>query len=559
MHDRAPRSATPTPSTPNQAQASAPVQLRSRGASAVQRSLRGASFAEGEAMLAPVQLRGEGEGEVDIPARAADGVRSGGGALPHASQIQRAFGRHDVSQVKAHQGSEASAAARDIGAKAYASGSHVAFDGAADLHTAAHEAAHIVQQKQGVSLSGGVGQAGDRYERQADAVADKVVKGESAEALLGGPGAGGGAGVVQMEGNGKGGKGRGKKNGKGHKGHKGHKNGKGGGSKKAVGPSGAPVLVSEAPDVSEVVAELDVEVAQTKSDAATESASGGGDQAPKAEAPKDETPEATSTEAPKDDAPSPTEAPKDDAPKASVEAPKPEAPKPNLGRNAWSAEIRRLVNTLPADITDHKKVQSKAKWQDFARGLFKASSDVLEAGGFDPTATAADIATHATKREADLKVAALKETQRIKGGQTPVKAAFWKEMGWDIKGKEWDMKQLGRTPNGNKWHITASGDSILAPSTLQQTDADFLFKGADTIFDALFMAVPAQNRVHVTRENTGAASNHVYLGGVNGAGTAVDDSWFQGDAATMKGELASFRTDAIARITSAQNKGWKLG
>jgi len=49
----------------------------------------------------------------------------------------------------------------------------------------AHEAAHVIQQRGGVQLKGGVGEAGDAYERQADEVADRVVQGESAEELLG--------------------------------------------------------------------------------------------------------------------------------------------------------------------------------------------------------------------------------------------------------------------------------------------------------------------------------------------------------------------------------------
>lgn len=71
-----------------------------------------------------------------------------------------------------------------MGASAYATGNHVAFARSPDVHTAAHEAAHVIQQSQGVSLSGGVGKPGDPYEKQADAVADRVVKGQSAESLL---------------------------------------------------------------------------------------------------------------------------------------------------------------------------------------------------------------------------------------------------------------------------------------------------------------------------------------------------------------------------------------
>src|SRR3569623_75254 len=73
-----------------------------------------------------------------------------------------------------------------LGAHAYASGSNVAFAGAPDLFTAAHEAAHVVQQSSGVQLLGGVGKEGDVHERHADAVAGEVVAGRSAAPLLSG-------------------------------------------------------------------------------------------------------------------------------------------------------------------------------------------------------------------------------------------------------------------------------------------------------------------------------------------------------------------------------------
>ncbi len=119
-----------------------------------------------------------------VPEIAAQGVTGTGAALPHLTQIQASFGHHDVSGVRAHQGPAAFAAARDLGADAYAVGNSVAFAGAPDLHTAAHEAAHVVQQRRGVQLKGGIDQPGDAYERHADAVADAVVAGRSAEALL---------------------------------------------------------------------------------------------------------------------------------------------------------------------------------------------------------------------------------------------------------------------------------------------------------------------------------------------------------------------------------------
>lgn len=147
--------------------------------------------------LAMVQLSGGGRG-ASVRDAASAGVRGGGGALPHGAAIQASFGRHDVSGIGAHVGGDAAAACRTIGAEAYATGDQVAFRGAPDLHTAAHEAAHVVQQRGGVQLLGGVGRAGDRYEQHADAVADRVVQGLSAEGLLDRfAGGGGGAAAVQ--------------------------------------------------------------------------------------------------------------------------------------------------------------------------------------------------------------------------------------------------------------------------------------------------------------------------------------------------------------------------
>jgi hypothetical protein len=137
---------------------------------------------------------------------AAAGAAGPGAELPHLAAIQRSFGRHDVTATRAHVGGAAARAAGAIGASAYATGGDVAFARAPDLRLAAHEAAHVVQQRAGVQLAGGVGSAGDPYERHADAVAELVVRGASAEALLdtmaggGTASAGGPAAAVQREG-----------------------------------------------------------------------------------------------------------------------------------------------------------------------------------------------------------------------------------------------------------------------------------------------------------------------------------------------------------------------
>ncbi len=134
----------------------------------------------------PVQAKGKlsADDAQAVHEHAVTGVSGAGSELPHFPAVQASFGHHDVSGIKAHVGGEAAQACEAMGASAYASGSNAAFANAPDLHTAAHEAAHVVQQRAGVQLTDGVGQAGDHYERHADAVADCVVRGESAESLL---------------------------------------------------------------------------------------------------------------------------------------------------------------------------------------------------------------------------------------------------------------------------------------------------------------------------------------------------------------------------------------
>jgi outer membrane protein OmpA-like peptidoglycan-associated protein len=131
---------------------------------------------------------------------AAQGVSGSAQPLPHRDRIQTLFGRHDISGVQAHTDGSARAATASLGAHGYATGNSVAFAGTPDLHTAAHEAAHVVQQRAGVHLKNGLGEVGDAHERHADAVADKVVRGESAEPLLDQySGGGGGGGGVQFD------------------------------------------------------------------------------------------------------------------------------------------------------------------------------------------------------------------------------------------------------------------------------------------------------------------------------------------------------------------------
>jgi hypothetical protein len=143
---------------------------------------------------APVQRRGDGLAADDVHAAAARGISTPRSPLPYRSELETSLGR-DLSGVQAHVGGAGEAAARDIGAEAYASGDHVVLPAHASLHTVAHEVTHVLQQRGGdVQLSGGVGAAGDRYETEADDVADAVVRGERVDVATG---HGGGLAAVQ--------------------------------------------------------------------------------------------------------------------------------------------------------------------------------------------------------------------------------------------------------------------------------------------------------------------------------------------------------------------------
>ena len=104
--------------------------------------------------------------------------------LPFLDTIQRSFGHHDLSHVRVHTDSGAAAEALSIGAEAFTRGSDVTFARTPSLHTAAHEAAHVIQQRTGVDITGDIGREGDAYERHADEVAGRVAHGHSSEDLL---------------------------------------------------------------------------------------------------------------------------------------------------------------------------------------------------------------------------------------------------------------------------------------------------------------------------------------------------------------------------------------
>ena len=110
------------------------------------------------------------------------------GPLPHRHLIERFFGPdHDLSSVRAWVGGPAVGWNAGLGASAFTRGEHIAFRLPPSVEEAAHEAAHVVQQRQGVRPPGMLSAAGDPWERNADAVAQRVSRREPATDLLGPP------------------------------------------------------------------------------------------------------------------------------------------------------------------------------------------------------------------------------------------------------------------------------------------------------------------------------------------------------------------------------------
>lgn len=139
-------------------------------------------------------------------------ARAGRGR-PLEPSVQRKVGQAlgtDLSTVQVHDDDEADQLARGLGAEAFTSGHDIyftkgAYDPASEkgLKTVAHEATHVVQQSHGpvdgVPIGGGmtVSDPSDRFEREAEATAEKVSGGgggggKALEPKAGGHGAPGG-------------------------------------------------------------------------------------------------------------------------------------------------------------------------------------------------------------------------------------------------------------------------------------------------------------------------------------------------------------------------------
>jgi hypothetical protein len=135
--------------------------------------------------------------------------KGGGSPLDEGvrSSMESGFGQ-DFGDVRVHTDAEASKSAESVGANAYTVGSDIVFrsghfDAASPTgqRTIAHELSHVVQQRSGpvdgTEAPGGIrlSDPSDRFERAADATADQVLSGSTAQAA---PAAGSGT-AVQLE------------------------------------------------------------------------------------------------------------------------------------------------------------------------------------------------------------------------------------------------------------------------------------------------------------------------------------------------------------------------
>nr|WP_264925557.1 DUF4157 domain-containing protein [Streptomyces sp. A012304] len=136
-----------------------------------------------------------------------DVLRSAGRPLDASvrGEMEARFGE-DFSDVRLHTDSRARQSAKEVGALAYTSGSSIVLgDGAADKHTLAHELTHVVQQRRG-PVSGtptadglSVSDPADRFEREAEANAHRVMAGPVPAARPDGPHRTGGGSPQSVE------------------------------------------------------------------------------------------------------------------------------------------------------------------------------------------------------------------------------------------------------------------------------------------------------------------------------------------------------------------------
>ncbi|MFH9721861.1 DUF4157 domain-containing protein [Streptomyces sp. NPDC017254] len=173
------------PALPGQLQGLLGLQ-RAAGNAAVVQLLRqsGHSWAQPEQHQHSAACGHQGEAPAVQRSAVHDVLSTGGSPLDQATRtdMEARLGA-DFSDVRIHQGGAARASAAEVGARAYTSGNHVVIgEGGGDKHTLAHELTHVIQQRQGPVAGTDNGQGlsvsdpGDRFEREAEANATRVMR-----------------------------------------------------------------------------------------------------------------------------------------------------------------------------------------------------------------------------------------------------------------------------------------------------------------------------------------------------------------------------------------------
>jgi hypothetical protein len=141
--------------------------------------------------LGPITIARHAAGETNydsIPQSVHGTLETPGQPLESTTRtfMESRFGQ-DFSHVRVHADARADGSARDIGARAYAAGNHIAFQSNeyapatnSGRHLIAHELAHVVQNDRGeLDGSAPISRPGDASEVAADRAAASVVRGES--------------------------------------------------------------------------------------------------------------------------------------------------------------------------------------------------------------------------------------------------------------------------------------------------------------------------------------------------------------------------------------------
>jgi hypothetical protein len=132
-----------------------------------------------------IELQRAESGPAPEPTRVPEVLRSSGRSLESSvrARMEESLGA-DFSRVRLHTDTVAQRSALEIGARAYTSGQHVVLGaGASDPHTLAHELWHVRQQSRGPVAGTDAGNGlsisdpHDRFEREAEVMADRAVGG----------------------------------------------------------------------------------------------------------------------------------------------------------------------------------------------------------------------------------------------------------------------------------------------------------------------------------------------------------------------------------------------